>query len=149
MASLVLAVCLFCVILIKRNITLEFSLKVVALVVLINTCFIANQILSERQEQTVGANILEAIAQAGIAQYVPMGQIFTKRQWQLFKAYQIKFTVRRTERLSLEKDLVSIDRGFSLLFWMTQMAILAYTVCTGIYMCYPDAIEKTCENFTP
>ena len=78
-----------------------------------------------------------------------MSQIFTKRQWELFKAYQIKFSVRRTERLKLEADLVTIERGFVVLFWITQVAIATYAIATGIFLCYPDAIDATCEEFTP
>ena len=78
-----------------------------------------------------------------------MSQIFTLRQWELFKAYQIKFSVRRTERLKLEADLVDIERGFVALFWMTEVAITTYAVSTGIFLCYPNAIGVTCENFTP
>ena len=61
-ATIVLCICMYCVFLIKRNITLEFSLKVIALTVLINLGLIFNQILSEMKHQTVTVKILQALA---------------------------------------------------------------------------------------
>lgn len=101
--AFMLTACVICVIFIKRNIVLAFSLKIISVIVLINIGFICNQIFSEINE-TVASDILQAISQAAISQYVPMGQTFTQRQWQLFKAYQIKFSKRRTERLKLQED---------------------------------------------
>ena len=143
-----LTACIICVIFIKRHIVLAFSLKIIGVIILINIGFISNQIFSEINE-TVTADIVQAISQAAISQYVPMGQMFTQRQWQLFKAYQIKFSKKRTERLKLEEDQQMIDKGFSVLFWFTELVILIYSISLGLYLGYPDSIEETCEDFSP
>ena len=74
--SSMLMACIICVIFIKRNIVLAFSLKIIAVIILINLGFICNQIFSELND-TVTADIIQAISQAAISQYVPMGQMFT------------------------------------------------------------------------
>ena len=56
-ASVVLTTCIVCIILIKRNITLEFSLKIIGIIVVINIGFICNQVFSELRDQSVWAKI--------------------------------------------------------------------------------------------
>ena len=77
-----------------------------------------------------------------------MGQVFTKRQWLLFKAYQIKFSNRRSETLKREDELVLINKGFSVLFWVTELVILAFSTSNGIFMIYPNVIGETCDEFS-
>ena len=52
-ACVVMATCIFCIILIKRNIVLEFSLKIIAAIMVINIGFISNQLFSEMRDQSV------------------------------------------------------------------------------------------------
>ena len=57
MASVVMLACIACVIYIRRNNFLSFSIKIIATIVVINTGFICNQIFSEMNE-TITADIL-------------------------------------------------------------------------------------------
>lgn len=68
-----MAVCVFCIVLIKRNIVLEFSLKIIAAIMVINIGFISNQVFSEMRHQTLGAMVMQAVSQGAVAQYIPMG----------------------------------------------------------------------------
>ena len=67
----------------------------------------------------------------------------------MFKAYQIKFCTMRTERLKLEEDQQIVHKGFSILFWLTELVILIYAFSMGVYLIYPDSIKETCENLSP
>lgn len=71
-----------------------------------------------------------------IAQYVPMEQTFTERQWRLFKKYQIKFAKGIADQRRLETELKKIERSFAALHCVAQITILAFTVFQGIYITY-------------
>ena len=74
-----------------------------------------------------------------------MGQVFTQRQWLLFKAYQIKFAELRSDKIKAEEELVTINRAFYVLFWVTEMVILTYVISNAIFMSYPNVIDETCD----
>ena len=47
-----------------------------------------------------------------------------------------------------EDELDLINKGFSVLFWVTELVILAYTVSTGIFLIYPNVIDENCDEFS-
>ena len=38
--------------------------------------------------------------------------------------------------------------GGSVLFWVTELVILAYIVSTGIFLVYPNVIDENCDEFS-
>ena len=47
-----------------------------------------------------------------------------------------------------EDELDLINKGFSVLFWVTELVILAYIVSTGIFLVYPNVIDENCDEFS-
>ena len=41
-----------------------------------------------------------------------------------------------------------INKGFSVLFWVTELVIIAFCISSGIYMIYPNVIDETCDEFS-
>ena len=61
MASIVLLICVFCIVIIYRNTKIRFSFKVIAFVIVINFGFIFNQITSSIRNQTLFLCILQGV----------------------------------------------------------------------------------------
>ena len=87
MSTYMLIACTVSVFIIERNTHVAFSLKIVSLIAVINIGFVLNQVFSMFEPHLLLSKSMQGFSYFVMGQYIPMGQIFTWRQWKLYKKY--------------------------------------------------------------
>ena len=84
-----------------------------------------------------------------MGQYIPMNQIFTWRQWKLFKRYQIKFAEEPMDARRFLAQLEKVDKLFKIMIIIAELTLVSFAIFQGIYISYLSFTDLTIEELTP
>ena len=83
-----------------------------------------------------------------VMNYIPMSILFTRRQWFLYKRFQIRNAPNAIEKEERTQSYLQHKVRWNILLWSTVFFCLVYSVLYGYYLYYALLVDPCLDDIT-